>query len=288
MVAVLNLAFCFIGGSALRDTRLVQRGQSPRSWYGGLVLFLECVGYSSVSRWTCCCLKSKYKKALDIRRLSICSSHHHQQVTQVHLQTTNKPTTTEMHLTTTLLPLLPFALAAPSSLTTRQTPGEILPTTIISHDLAWPPSPNVCLGPADRPSAYRRVQSGSDTGRSLLYTFTYPAASTGRQCWLEFTTTPPTTIRPNPGAQLDVFRQWAPGSCVAGAAGNNRDAQLGRLSVPASGTASWAAVYSGHLTSKGPCAAAGTVEGVEIVAVGDDGEVTFPQGAGSGLRIRYE
>jgi hypothetical protein len=64
--------------------------------------------------------------------------------------------------------------------------------------------------------------------------------------------------------------------------------QLGRLNVPAAaGTATWAAVYNGHLTAKAPCAAVGTVEGIEIVAVGDDGEVTFPEAAGAGLRIRY-
>ncbi|KAK4138970.1 hypothetical protein BT67DRAFT_394978, partial [Trichocladium antarcticum] len=188
-------------------------------------------------------------------------------------------------LTATLFTLITTALAAPQ-LASRQAAGEILPSPIISHDIAYPPAPNTCLAAGTRPSARRLVTSGIETGHSVLLTFTYPAASAGRQCWLEFTTTAPTTLRPNPGAQLDVFRQWAPGSCAGGATANHRDVQLGRLSVPgaAGATAVWAAVYNGHLTAKGPCAAPGTVEGLEIVAVGDDGEVTFPQGAGAGVR----
>lgn len=192
----------------------------------------------------------------------------------------------------TVLPFLlaPLTLAAPQpenlNHAPRQAAGEILPTHIISHDLAWQ-VPNVCLPPGTRPSAHRRIQGGNEAGRSVLFAFTYPAASAGRQCWLELATTPPTTLVPNPGAQLDVFRMWGPGSCEGGATANNRDVQLGRLDVPASGTASWAAVYNAHLTGRVPCPAPGTTENVEIAAVGEPAEVTFPEGAGAGLRIRY-
>ncbi|KXX77806.1 hypothetical protein MMYC01_205944 [Madurella mycetomatis] len=173
----------------------------------------------------------------------------------------------------TVLPFLlaPLTLAAPQpenlNHAPRQAAGEIVPTSIISHDLAWQ-VPNMCLSPGTRPSAYRRIQAGNE-------------------CWLELTTTPPTTLVPNPGAQLDVFRMWGPGSCEGGATGNNRDVQLGRLNVPGSGAASWGAVYNAHLTGRVPCPAAGTTENIEIVAVGEPGEVTFPQEAGAGLRIRY-
>ncbi|KAL2257849.1 hypothetical protein VTK26DRAFT_9088 [Humicola hyalothermophila] len=206
-------------------------------------------------------------------------------------------------VTATLLSLLPLALAAPQPpIAPRQYPGappypnssEILPTTIISHDLAgtWPPAPNVCLYPPnDIPSAHRRAAPGApEQGRSLLYTFTYPPAAAGRQCWLEFATTQPVTVRPDPGAQLDVFGSWAPARCDAGAAGNNRDGHFGRLNVVVGGggVATWAATYTTHLTAKGPCAAPGTVEGIELVAVGDGSEVAVPHGAGKGLRIRFE
>ncbi|GAB1315217.1 hypothetical protein MFIFM68171_05427 [Madurella fahalii] len=192
----------------------------------------------------------------------------------------------------TLLPLLlaPLALAAPQpenlNHTPRQAVGEILPTRIISHDLAWQ-VPNMCLRPGARPSAQRRIESGNEAGRSILFTFTYPAAAASRQCWLELAMVPPTTVVPNPGAQLDVFRMWAPGSCEGGATSNNRDVQLGRLNVPESGTASWGVVYNAHLTGRVPCPAPGTTENVEIAAVGEPGEVTFNEGTGAGLRIRY-
>lgn len=193
-----------------------------------------------------------------------------------------------------LLLLAPsLALAAPPAFFPRQTPasasaGEILPSSIISHDLAWQ-APNVCLGPGTRPSAWQRP---GQSGRSVVFAFTYPAASSGRRCWLELATTgpPAATVVPAEGAQLDVFRAWAPASCEAGAVANNRDVQLGRLAVPAAaaaGIAVWDAVYQAHLTGPVPCPPPGTVESVEIVPVGEPTEVTFPQGLGAGLRILY-
>lgn len=193
----------------------------------------------------------------------------------------------QLQVTTPLLALLSatLALALPTAAPdTIIPPQEILPTAIISHDLAWQ-SPNQCVAPGTRPSTWRRAQGG-EAGRSLLFTFTYPAKAQGAQCWLDFTALAPAVVSPNP-AQVDVFRSWALGSCSGGSMSNNRDVQLGRLSVPAQGAATWAAVYNGYLTGKVPCPAPGTTEGFELVAAGDNAEVTFQEGGGAGLRIMF-
>ena len=52
--------------------------------------------------------------------------------------------------------------------------------------------------------------------------------------------------------------------------------------------ATWEVTYNSHLTTKGPCPAPGTVEGIEFVGVNDAENVSWRQGAGVGARILYE
>lgn len=202
-----------------------------------------------------------------------------------------------MLLISFLLFLLTSTLALAAPRTRRQgapAAGEIVPYSIISHDLTSE-TPNTCLGAGERPSAWRNVSAdlpGGEAGRTVLFAFQYTAASEGRRCWLELRTTPPTDLRPDPAvAQLDVFRQRedaGPATCGGADANNRRDAHLGRLHVIANGPATWIQIANGHLTAPVPCRTPGTIEGFEIVAVGDNVGVTFPQGEGAGLRIVHD
>ncbi|KAK0672434.1 hypothetical protein QBC41DRAFT_313820 [Cercophora samala] len=186
-----------------------------------------------------------------------------------------------------LLTSLALTSAAPAEeISARQAPAEIAPTTVIGHALAdaWD---NYCSSPTSYGYLARNVWNGQEYGQTSLFTFTYPAASAGKQCWLDFYHAQPSWISNTNGIQVDVFTSWGENTCNAGDKSNKRDVNLGRLNVPATGAATWAAKYSTSLTQKGPCKAAGTVERLELVAVGDNTGLSYPQGPGAGLRILY-
>ncbi|KAK3681380.1 hypothetical protein B0T22DRAFT_304613 [Podospora appendiculata] len=158
---------------------------------------------------------------------------------------------------------------------------ELQPSAIVVHDVWWA-GQNVC-----NPGTCKVTKSPTSGGHDLttMFTFTYPAAVANRQCWLEFSV--PAGASVSAGAKVDVFRQWRPVSACP-SQGNNRDVQLGKMVVGAAGgRATWEATYNSYLTAKGPCAAPGTVEGIEIVAVGDAEEVLWQQGAGVGVKVVY-
>lgn len=182
---------------------------------------------------------------------------------------------------------LALTSAAPADeISARQAPAEIAPTTVIGHALAdaWD---NYCSAPTSYGYIARNVWNGQEYGQTTLFTFTYPAASAGKQCWLDFYHAQPSWISNTNGIQVDVFTSWGENTCNAGDKSNKRDANLGRLNVPATGAATWAAKYSTSLTQKGPCKAPGSVERLELVAVGDNTGLSYPQGPGAGLRILY-
>ncbi|KAK3370390.1 hypothetical protein B0H63DRAFT_454565 [Podospora didyma] len=162
---------------------------------------------------------------------------------------------------------------------------DIQPSAVVLHDTHWS-GQNTCNPPAGCHVAKATTNNGHDI--TTMLTFTYPPAVQGRQCWLAFNLPTGATVSPATGAQVDVFKQWQPVSgCPS--QGNNRDVHLGRMNVPsvAGGVGTWAATYNAHLTAAGPCPAPGTVEGIEIVGVGDNEDVAWQQGAGVGVKIVY-
>ncbi|KAK4188086.1 hypothetical protein QBC35DRAFT_215046 [Podospora australis] len=190
----------------------------------------------------------------------------------------------------TFLSAVAFTQAAPSpapeeNLSPRAD-GEIQPSYRAAHSINWSYQ-NYCEAPTSYGYVYRNVYSGQEWGQSALYTFTYPAASAGKQCWLEFYHAQPNWISNPAGVQIDVFTSYAPTQCNTGSMSNNRDVNLGRLNVPATGAATWAATYSTKLTQRGPCPAPGSVQALELVPVGDNMGISYPQDVGKGLRILY-
>ncbi|GAB1316821.1 IDI-3 protein expressed during vegetative incompatibility [Madurella fahalii] len=185
-----------------------------------------------------------------------------------------------------LLCTVALTVAAPAEAISTRAEAEIQPSAVLAHSLNWSFA-NYCNAPTSYSYIFRHVFDGLEYGQSAMFTFTYPAASAGKQCWLEFFHGEPNYISDPNGVRIDVFRQWAPATCTDGSMSNNRDAHLGRLNVPGAGKATWEVTYRSHLTTKRPCAAPGTIEGLELSAVGDNTAITHPQGPGVGLRIMY-
>ncbi|KXX75740.1 hypothetical protein MMYC01_207120 [Madurella mycetomatis] len=184
----------------------------------------------------------------------------------------------------TILILLGISLAAPAEISARAT-GEIQPDNVVFHSLSWGAWPNWCSNPNTWAFLYRMTQGG-EYGQSGLYSFTVPQAAAGAQCSLEFNYVPG-GLSNNNGVQVDVFSTRGPGSCAGTTYTNNRDQHLGRLNIPAGGgKATWAATYSQYLTSKQLCEV-GKQHNIELVPVGDDTYVSFPQGTGQGVRLAY-
>ncbi|EEY14539.1 predicted protein [Verticillium alfalfae VaMs.102] len=78
----------------------------------------------------------------------------------------------------------------------------------------------------------------------------------------------------------------APGCTSGWAPGNQRNVNLGRMSVQRGGLATWDATYSSYLTKRTPCKAPGTVEAFELVGVYDNDHVSWNV-AVAGARISY-
>jgi len=160
-------------------------------------------------------------------------------------------------------------------------PLELQPSRVVLHDAHWTGGNNC------DPGLCRAYRSPTDGGHDLstLLTFTYPPDFNGKTCWLEFAT--PSVSQ---GGLVDVFTQWSPVNTCPSAA-NNRDRDLGRMSVPwGGGKATWIETYNGgsYMTAPGPCTGKpGAVEGFEVVGVGDFVNVTWMQLPGMGLRVLY-
>lgn len=153
----------------------------------------------------------------------------------------------------------------------------------------WPPyalaiheffySNNTC-----NPPALRVFKASWAGGRdiSAMLGFKYPA---GNNCWLDFYT-PPVARGPK---QVDVFTQlFVVDKCPS--TSNQRKVQIGRLEIPAAGGyAKWVDTFGDYLNKPGTskCPPEGTVEGFELVGVGEDIDLLWTQGQGKGLRILY-
>ncbi|KAK5660043.1 hypothetical protein OQA88_13512 [Cercophora sp. LCS_1] len=175
------------------------------------------------------------------------------------------------------LPLLWPVLGLPNPLSTN----ELAPSTAVIHDTHWS-SQNTCTPPSCR--VYKSPTSNGHDLTTML-TFKYPAGFAGKQCWLEFFV--PQGGVGTGGHLVDIFRQWQPvETCPS--QGNNRDIQLGRMEIPVGGgKAGWTERYSRYLTEPTKCPVGGTIEGFEVVGVGDAEDVNWKQGVGVGVRVVY-
>ncbi|KAL0942762.1 uncharacterized protein CTRU02_200648 [Colletotrichum truncatum] len=114
---------------------------------------------------------------------------------------------------------------------------------------------------------------------TTLLTFTYPEGVSGKKCQFFFYADGSTYA--SGSKKIDVFTSNKPAPAGgspgwgAGGPGNQRNNNVGRLSVPAGGYATWDATYGAYLTSPTDCKAPGTVEGIELVGVYDNDYVSF-------------
>ncbi|EFQ32383.1 uncharacterized protein GLRG_07527 [Colletotrichum graminicola M1.001] len=126
-----------------------------------------------------------------------------------------------------------------------------------------------------------------NTRNGAIYPSNYGGvAAAGKKCQLWFLLDGPTS-GVSDSRKLDVFTSTKP--APAGGPGNQRDANLGRWSLPAAaagGWATWDATYGAYLTAPTDCKAPGTVEGFELVGVYDNDYVSWDAQL-SGARIAY-
>ncbi|TDZ14156.1 hypothetical protein Cob_v012890 [Colletotrichum orbiculare MAFF 240422] len=180
----------------------------------------------------------------------------------------------------TLLLTAASTLAAP--LETRQAPSTYFtPSARYTY--------NVATG-AITPSSTGLVHKfPSNAGQDVttLLTFTYPAAAAGKKCQFHFFTEPGSS-EVSGSRKLDVYTSTnpAPGATTGWGPGNQRNVNIGRLGIAASGYATWDATFGAYLTAPTDCKPAGTVEGFELVGVYDNDLVKWTPPA-SGARIAY-
>ncbi|KAH7134045.1 hypothetical protein EDB81DRAFT_803008 [Dactylonectria macrodidyma] len=131
-----------------------------------------------------------------------------------------------------------------------------------------------------------KYNSNGGNDITTLLTFTYPKAAEGKQCQFAFYLD--STAIVSGSKKLDVFtsNNPAPGPTTGWGPGNQRNINLGRLSVTVPGTATWDDVNNAYLTAKTPCKAEHTVEGFELVGVYDNDYVSWNPDL-SGPRIIY-
>lgn len=142
---------------------------------------------------------------------------------------------------------------------------------------------------AAAPSLVKIYKSDGNGGKdqSALVTFTYPVASKGSQCQLEFHL--PAEANPSGSKKIQVFSSHkpAPSPTSGWAPGNQRNNHVGTLSVVAGGAATWDFAQKSSLAFKTPCKALGTVEAFEFVGVGGFDSINWSPSAGYGPRIVY-
>ncbi|WDK19986.1 hypothetical protein CGRA01v4_11273 [Colletotrichum graminicola] len=169
--------------------------------------------------------------------------------------------------------------------------ASALATPLSARQSAPPPTsfaPSATFVYNTRNGAIYPSNYGGNEGNDLtsLPTFTYPQAAAGKKCQLWFLLDGPTS-GVSDSRKLDVFTSTKP--APAGGPGNQRDANLGRWSLPAAaagGWATWDATYGAYLTAPTDCKAPGTVEGFELVGVYDNDYVSWDAQL-SGARIAY-
>lgn len=175
--------------------------------------------------------------------------------------------------------LPPSGSAAAAAVNGRLPDGYVQPFASANHE--FNPEKNTC-----NPSSlliFREQTSRRDTSAMLAFQHVRRT-----NCWLEFIAPSSPTGKKY---QVDVFRQrQIVVSCPS--TSNYRDLPLGRLDVPASGgLASWVpgSTSGDYLNQPGrsACPPAGSLEGFELVGVGQDVDIRWSAGQGYGLRIAY-
>ncbi|KAI8307705.1 hypothetical protein K4K59_010644 [Colletotrichum sp. SAR11_240] len=175
------------------------------------------------------------------------------------------------------------ALAAPAPLSERQTSSPYFtPSAVFQYNVR-----DGAIYPASWGHVSKYPQNAGYDFTTLL-TFTYPAAAAGKKCQFAFFADANTYA--GGSRQLDVFTSLKPapaggaGGWGAGGPGNQRNANIGRVSIVDGGYATWDATYGAYLSTPSDCKPAGTVEGLELVGVNDNDYVSFPPTA---ARILY-
>lgn len=173
------------------------------------------------------------------------------------------------------------ALAAP--LSERQTGSPYFtPSAVFQYNVR-----DGAIYPASWGYVSKYPQNAGNDFTTLL-TFTYPAAAAGKKCRFAFFADSNTYA--GGSRKLDVFTSLKPapaggaGGWGAGGPGNQRNANIGRVSIVDGGYATWHATYGAYLSTPSDCKPAGTVEGLELVGVNDNDYVSFPPTA---ARILY-
>jgi ubiquitin 3 binding protein But2-like protein len=183
-----------------------------------------------------------------------------------------------MKFITSLLPILTFAAAAPAP----QIPGSgavITPSDISQYQVSTGAiNFNVANGKIARSSA-----SGDTT---TLLTFNYPAAAAGKTCAIHFYLSSGSTLSGT--KTFDVFSSLQPAthSTTSFPPGNQRNQQIGRLSVNLGSEATYEAGFP-QAAAAFPCPAAGTAYGYEFAPNGDFSDIEWVQGGSVGAYVTY-
>ncbi|CRK30865.1 hypothetical protein BN1723_003986, partial [Verticillium longisporum] len=184
-------------------------------------------------------------------------------------------------------------LEARYSYSNSTSPGHSTPTPDPTPSGYFQPSSvstyDVSNGAIQCEVSYGLVDKATDNkGRDFttLMTFTYPEGVTGKQCLFEFFLDEGASLYGSKKVDLYTSLAPAPGCTSGWAPGNQRNVNLGRMSVQRGGLATWDATYSAYLTKRTPCKAPGTVEAFELVGVYDNDHVSWNV-AVAGARISY-
>lgn len=167
----------------------------------------------------------------------------------------------------------------PPALPTAQ--FETTPYFTATHE--FEPQRNTCNPPALR--IFRATWNG---GRDISSLLTYTIVG-GATCWLEFDY--PWSLPNGQAKEIDVFSQQTQPVDRCPSSTNARNNRIGRLRIPGGGGhATWVATDGDYLNKPGQsrCPSSGTVVGIELVATGDDANLLWTQGSGTGLRIIWK
>ncbi|TDZ24652.1 hypothetical protein Cob_v002517 [Colletotrichum orbiculare MAFF 240422] len=156
-----------------------------------------------------------------------------------------------------------------SAINTRQMAFRFSPSATFQYNVG-----NGAIYSSDYVYVAKSPESKGNDNTTLL-TVVYPEASRGKKCQLGLFSE---LIHAEGSKQLDLFTSLTPapaGGASGWPPGNQRGTHLGRLSIVAEGLAPWVAKYSTYLTEATPCKPPGTVEGFELVGVGERDYVSF-------------
>ena len=170
-------------------------------------------------------------------------------------------------------------------------PREIQPDAVIAHSIPTGAWPNACTDPIVNPYnyIYQSITGFNQRpyGQTLLYTFTFPEESRGKECWLDFYHDQP-IWQTSPVVRVNVFTTRVPATCTRSSTENYRDLLLGTWDVPKTGKATWQRRASDYFTYRTPCPRPGAVRGFELAVVGgDEVGLSYPSGPNKGFRILY-